>query len=89
MQKFQVSCLVALLYLARFLSNDPLYEYGEYIVSLAFYRQLIYITAVVPLALLVPLYNSLSACLPFEGRKRHQSSYTIAVSLPASSAHTC
>lgn len=49
------------MYTSKFLTDDPLYEYGEHLLSLRFYRQLIYVVVIVPLVILVPLFNALSA----------------------------
>lgn len=63
-----VAAVIALIVLVKFIQDDPLYEYGEHILSLAFFRQLIYVIAIVPLVLLVPIFNALSACFLWRTR---------------------
>lgn len=61
--------MVAITVLIQFLQDDPLYEYGEYLLTLRFYRQLIYMLVILPLVLLIPLFNATSAfCLSSNSR---------------------
>lgn len=74
--------MVAITVLAKFIQDDTLYEYGEHLLTLRFYRQLIYTLVILPLVLLVPLFNAASALL-LSGRRRAElaSSVTGAVSI--------
>ena len=63
---------MALVLLVKFNSSldQPLYEYGDILLTRRFYYQLIYILVVVALVLLVPLYNAASAFLFSSDAKR-------------------
>ena len=52
---------MALVFSAKFLYDEPLYEYPEQLLSLRFYRQLVYVIVILPLTLLVPIFNAASA----------------------------
>lgn len=81
-----IGALVALAVLIAFIQDDPLYEFIEYLLSLAFYRELIYVLVIVPLVLLVPIYNCLNAC--FLWRSGAQDSYQIVHSSPSEQGQT-
>lgn len=49
---------MALVFVVKFLTDDSLYDFGEQLLGLAFYRQLIFMCVVLPLVLLVPLFNA-------------------------------
>lgn len=66
-----VACVVGLIFLVKFLQDDLLYEYGEHLLTLRFYRELIYIIVVIPLTLLIPLFNAASAFF-FYGRSKQE-----------------
>jgi hypothetical protein len=55
-----VATVIALTVLIRSLQDEPLADYYEYLLSLSFHRQLIYVIIVLPFVLLVPIYNALS-----------------------------
>lgn len=57
-----IGSIVAIIILIKFIIDDALYDYGEYILSWVFYRQLIYALVVMPLVLFVPMFNAFSAC---------------------------
>lgn len=57
----QVASVVGLIFLVKFLYDDSLYENGEHLLSLRFYRQLVAIIVIMPLVFLVPLFNAISA----------------------------
>lgn len=61
--KTQFACIIGLYFTVKFINDDPLYDYGEHLLTLRFYHQLIYIIVVFPLLVLVPLFNAISACL--------------------------
>lgn len=56
-----MACILALLFSVKFLNDDPLYEYGEYLLGLKFYRYIVFVIVVLPLTLLVPIANTASA----------------------------
>lgn len=77
-----MASVAALIYSSKFLNDESLYEYGEHLLSLRFYRQLVFIIVILPLVLLVPTFNAISA---FFQNDRHRfelgSSLLIVVSI--------
>lgn len=61
--------VVGLIFACKFLNDDSLYDYGEHLLSLRFYRQLVYIVVILPLILIVPIYNAVSAFMLLDRHK--------------------
>lgn len=70
--------MIALIFLVKFLYDDPLYEFGEHLLSLRFYRQLVYVIVILPLVLLVPMFNAISGFfLPNKHKHKHEMDTTL------------
>lgn len=61
--------VIALMALVRFLQDDPLYDYGEYLLTLRFYRQLVFVVVILPLILLIPIFNAMNLIISLTSSK--------------------
>lgn len=64
----QLACILALIFAIRFIQDDLLYTYIEHILTLRFYRQIVYVIVILPLVLLVPMFNAISGFFLSERR---------------------
>lgn len=77
-----LASILALIQCVQFLFDQPLYDYGDYLLGVRFYRQIIYIIVIVPLLFLVPIYNAIDAL--FIAASTHPSTASVLFNLVSS-----
>lgn len=58
-----IGFVVSISICAIFLNDEPLYEYGEHLLSLTFYKQLMFVAVIVSLALAIPIATAIGIAL--------------------------